>query len=341
MTGSPAGPRAPAVSVIIPTYNRAYIIEQAIESVLAQTFEDFEVIVADDGSTDDTAARIATIADPRLRYIPLPHAGAPAAARNAGIRHARGDLLAFLDSDDLWKPDKLAREVAFLDGHPEAGAVFSDLEKYDRGRHTASFARAAPAFSRHLAAAASLDARMLPRRLLYLVLLQEVPIMPSAFAVRRAVVDRHGAFDESWTTCEDWEFFLRLSRGERFGYIDQPLAVLRVLKDANHRRKYLRGRAAMLALFRRERALCAGDREAQAALRLGLAHLRKQLLWVYEEEGRTSAALGCCLRGFVEAHDPAFLLRAAALPVPLSFRRHLGWRRNAASSTAALPAARK
>ena len=329
------------VSVIIPTYNRAYIIEEALESVFAQTFEDFEVIVADDGSTDDTATRIAAIADPRLRYIPLPHAGAPAAGRNAGIRHARGEILAFLDSDDLWKPDKLAREVAFLDRHPEAGAVFSDLEKYDRGCHTPSFARAAPAFSRHLAGATSTEPRVLPQRLLYLVLLQEVPIMPSAFAIRRAVVERHGAFDATWTTCEDWEFFLRLARTERFGYIDRPLVVLRVLKDANHRRKYLRGRAAMLALFQRERALCAGDSEALAALRRGLAHLRKQILWVYEQEGRTGAALGCCLRGFIEAHDPAFLLRAAALPVPLAFRRHLAWRRNDATSTAALPAARK
>jgi glycosyltransferase involved in cell wall biosynthesis len=329
------------VSVIIPTFNRAYIIEQAIQSVLAQSFEDFEIIVADDGSTDDTAARIAAIADPRLRYLALPHAGAPAAGRNAGIRQARGEILAFLDSDDLWRPDKLAREVAFLDRHPEASAVFSDLEKYDRGRHTPSFARAAPAFSRWLAEAAPAEERVLPRRLLYLTLLQEVPIMPSAFAIRRAVVGRLGAFDESWTTCEDWEFFLRLARTERFGYLDRPLAVLRVLKDANHRRKYLRGRGAMLALFKRERALCAGDREALAALRLGLGHLRKQLLWVYEEEGRTGAALGCCLRGLVEAHDAAFLLRAAALPVPLAFRRHLGWRRHGAASAAALPVARK
>jgi glycosyltransferase involved in cell wall biosynthesis len=113
------------VSVIIPTYNRAELISQAIDSVLAQTVPAHEIIVADDGSTDDTAAVVAAYGD-RVRYLALPHRGQPAATRNAGIRAATGVLLAFLDSDDLFLPDKLARQIAALAQTPAAGVVYSN-----------------------------------------------------------------------------------------------------------------------------------------------------------------------------------------------------------------------
>src|SRR5262245_66529899 len=94
------------VSVVIPTYNRAGTVIDAVRSVLAQQFEDFELIVVDDGSTDDTAARVASIPDERLRYVAGPHAGV-SAARNLGVRRATGSVIAFLDSDDVWHPGKL------------------------------------------------------------------------------------------------------------------------------------------------------------------------------------------------------------------------------------------
>src|SRR5438445_2990879 len=125
-----AGTGVPSVkvSVVIPTYNRARVVGEAIESALAQTHGNLEAIVIDDGSTDDTAERVGRLRDPRLRYLGRAHAGV-SSARNAGIAAATGDLVSFLDSDDLWKPDKLAAEVAALAGHPAAGGVFSDLEK--------------------------------------------------------------------------------------------------------------------------------------------------------------------------------------------------------------------
>ncbi len=101
----------PQVSVIIPTYNRAELLFKAVESALAQTVEDIEVLVCDDGSTDDSRNRIASLCNPKLRWIPGQHSGRPAPARNRGILSARGEWLAFLDSDDIWFPDKLERQI--------------------------------------------------------------------------------------------------------------------------------------------------------------------------------------------------------------------------------------
>lgn len=134
----------PKVSVVIPTYNRGYIVREAIESVLAQTFGDFEVIVVDDGSADDTAEKIAAIRDSRVRYIRQSNAGV-SAARNRGVAEARGEIISFLDSDDLWKPEKLTHEVRFLEEHPEVPAVFGDIEvRFRDGVAIESLARQSP-----------------------------------------------------------------------------------------------------------------------------------------------------------------------------------------------------
>ena len=138
------------VSVVIPTYNRAHTVLDAVWSVLTQRFRDLELIVVDDGSTDDTAARLAAVGDPRLQVIMGRHAGV-SAARNLGVAKASGDLIAFLDSDDLWHPDKLACEVAFLTRHPEVDAVFTDLEKRHGDQVFPSFMRETAVFSHRLA----------------------------------------------------------------------------------------------------------------------------------------------------------------------------------------------
>ena len=106
---------APRVSVVIPTFDRAELVSAAAESVLAQTFADLEAIVVDDGSTDRTVARLAAIGDPRLTVIAAAHGGCVGAVRNRGVGAARGEWLAFLDSDDLWVPDKLEAQLAALD----------------------------------------------------------------------------------------------------------------------------------------------------------------------------------------------------------------------------------
>jgi len=108
----------PGLSVIIPTYNRAALVPEAMASVLAQTWRDFEVLVVDDASTDGTAEALAAFGS-RIRLLRNTSRLGVAAARNLGISGARGQWLAFLDSDDLWRPEKLARQMVYLAGHPE------------------------------------------------------------------------------------------------------------------------------------------------------------------------------------------------------------------------------
>lgn len=115
----------PTVSVVIPTYNRAALLGRSIRSVLGQSYKDFELIVIDDGSTDETSHVVADFADPRIRYLPLPHNTGAGAARNAGVRVARGKFLAFQDSDDEWLPSKLAKQIsAFESGPARLGMVY-------------------------------------------------------------------------------------------------------------------------------------------------------------------------------------------------------------------------
>src|SRR5919108_3973964 len=240
------------VSVVIPTYNRGHVVGEAIDSALAQRHRHLEVIVVDDGSTDDTAERVGRLRDARVIYLRRPHAGV-SAARNTGIAAATGDLVAFLDSDDLWKPDKVEAEIAALARYPSAGGVFSDLEKLDGATFVPSFMRRTHVFSRLLAEGEYPEGVLLSPRALYLCLLQEVPIKMPALTVRRSALERVGGFNEGWTSSEDWEFLLRFARRESLVYLDRPLAVIRVSPDSLRRGDQERGERTMLRLLADER----------------------------------------------------------------------------------------
>lgn len=202
---------APRVSVIIATYNRAGTVVEAIDSVLRQSFCDLEIIVADDGSSDDTAERIAAIEGP-IRYLCLPHSGWIGRVRNHGLRHARGELIAFLDDDDCWEPEKLARQVALLDADPAVGLVYTGFSILgeDGSVHVPDLApwqtASGPLFDR---------------------LLRGCFIHPSTVLVPRALLERAGGFDERRTPCEDYDLLLRLAPLTRGACIPEPLAQLR------------------------------------------------------------------------------------------------------------------
>ncbi len=126
------GEPAPSVSVVIPTHNRAALVQRAISSVLAQTHRDLELIVVDDASTDHTRQVVATVEDARIRYVRHQTNGHASASRNTGIAHARGEYLAFLDDDDEWAPTKLAVQLALLrKSPPEIGLVYCWLDYVD------------------------------------------------------------------------------------------------------------------------------------------------------------------------------------------------------------------
>ena len=303
------------VSVVIPTFNRAHAVVDAIGSVLAQRFTDLELIVVDDGSTDDTAVRVGAVSDPRLRYLRCRHAGV-SAARNFGARSARGDLLAFLDSDDLWRPDKLLCEVAVLARHPEVDAVFSDLEKRHGDRVYPSFMRETAVFSRRLGAASYPDGLVLSAREMHLCLLEEVPIKPSALTLRRQAFEHAGGFDEGWSSSEDWEFLLRFARSHRFAYVDRPLTVLFISPDSLHVVDQSRGEAAMVRLLRREQGRLTGDPEGLAAVRRGLVTRIKHFGWHHLDHGRRARACRVFLDGFAITGDLGLLLRAVGAWMP-------------------------
>ncbi len=200
----------PKVSVIIPTYNRGGWVTEAIDSVLAQreTFADFETIVVDDGSTDDTQDRLFSYGN-RIRVIRQENAGV-SAARNAGIRAAAGDLLAFLDSDDYWLPGKLSAQVRFFHENPAAAVcqtqeiwIRNGRRIYPRPRHQK---RAGDIFT------ASLELCL---------------VSPSAVMIAGRVLDRFGLFDETLPACEDYELWLRIGCRLPIDLIDRPLIVKR------------------------------------------------------------------------------------------------------------------
>jgi glycosyltransferase involved in cell wall biosynthesis len=294
------------VSVVIPTYNRAYILAGALQSVLSQSFHDFEVLVVDDASTDATRELVTQFADARVRYLRQDTNRGVGAARNLAVESARGEYISFLDSDDVWRADKLQREVSFLDSTQEIDAVFSDLEKTDHGRVCESFMRTTPVFGKRLPTERYQDPQVLPQHEMYLCLLQEIPIKPSALTVRRRLFSEIGVFNSSLRSGEDWEFLLRFARLHRFGYIDAPLCQLRVLTDAVHCSRVEEDKLATIAWLSAHRQTLSG---AVHAANLGIADMTKHLAWHYERYSRWKAARAF-VRGFLLTRDVGLLARA-------------------------------
>ena len=203
----------PLVSVVIPTFNRAPLLAEALRSVLAQTHTRIEVLVVDDGSTDDTAAVLRGVPDPRVRYEWQPNAGRPAPARNRGIRSASGDLVAFIDDDDLWEPVLLERVVAALAAHPDVLLVSGNGHYLPRREH--------PIFRRRHDEHPS-----------FAEMLVQNAVITSGTVARRELVERIGPFDESpeLRAVEDLDWWLRTLRHRERSIITlaEPLVHYRV-----------------------------------------------------------------------------------------------------------------
>lgn len=194
------------VSVIIPTHNRAGFLAQAIDSVLAQTYTNFELIVVDDGSTDETPSLLAAYGK-ALVSLRQENRG-PAAARNAGIRAARHSLLAFLDSDDQFVKNKLALQVAAMEAQPELLISHTQETWFRNGRHLNQK-------KRHAKEGGDIFARSL----------ELCVVGMSTVMARRELFDRIGLFNESFPCCEDYELWLRVSCRHPFLLVDEPLTV--------------------------------------------------------------------------------------------------------------------
>jgi len=198
----------PCVSVIIPTHNRAWCLERAIASVLVQTHADLELIVVDDGSIDETLDVIAGFEqDGRLQYFFQPRQGV-SAARNAGVGRARGHNIAFLDSDDAWLPEKLEKQLAYMQRHPTFAICQTEEIWYRKGRRV--------------------NPRMIHRKQagdIFEISLERCMISPSAVMFRRELWDRFGGFDERLPACEDYDLWLRITASHPVGLVEEALLI--------------------------------------------------------------------------------------------------------------------
>lgn len=254
----------PRVSVIIPTYNRAAYLDEAIQSVIAQTFEDWELIVIDDGSTDATTEVAARYAD-RITFIRQANAGA-CVARNLGLSHASGEYVSFLDSDDRMLPNNLADLIAVLEQKPQVDVAYgwyywmeADGSPSNRaGPHLHNITRPSPWPNASIKpSGTTLEGQILPK------LLQEETMLLGTALVRRACVDAVGGFDCTVDFNEHWDFFLSLARkGFEFACCREVVALLR-LHDGNRGsqlEKMLAGRIEIL-----DRYFDASEREHDLA----------------------------------------------------------------------------
>jgi GT2 family glycosyltransferase len=229
----------PLVSVIVPTFNRAYCLGRTLDSALAQTYRAVEVLVIDDGSTDETAELVRTRSaqDARLRYFYQDNRGV-SAARNHGLRVAEGEFVAFLDSDDIWKPWKLELQVACLVLRPDVGMVWTDMEAVDPEgnvvdpKHLRTFYDAYRWFSTEqlFREAHRLDeaAPAVPEAAggafhvgdIFSPMIMGNLVHTSTVLLRRERVEKVKAFNESWRSGEDHDFHLRTCREGPVGFID-------------------------------------------------------------------------------------------------------------------------
>ncbi len=234
----------PRVSVVMPAYNAARYIREAIDSVLQQQVQDLELIVVDDGSTDETAeiAAEAATADPRVRIVRQPNSGKPAIARNRGIRESRGEIIAFLDADDVWRPEKLETCLRVLDERPDVDLVFHDVEYLNEDGTSAN---------RYCLGSTDFSEQVLPRSqelgegkflcsrnaLLFFMCTKITTIYMSAAVIRRGRLhDEPGFFAKDLLTGEDLDLWLRIVTTCGVAYVAAALSGYRI-----HRHSVTRG----------------------------------------------------------------------------------------------------
>lgn len=202
------------VSVILPTYNRPEYVTAAIGSVAAQTHRDWELIVADDGSAEATKRVLSELSDPRISILWLSHSGNPSKVRNAAVRQARGEYVAFLDSDDLWDPTKLETQLAALAASPRCRWCYTAVTEIDSSGRPIQIDGRAPW-------------KPLAGNIVEPLITLEALISTSSVLAERSLVEEVGGFDESQRFGEDYDLWLRLAAKSDVAAIDLRLLLER------------------------------------------------------------------------------------------------------------------
>jgi GT2 family glycosyltransferase len=266
----------PRVSIIIPTYNCARFIKQALNSALAQAYTDSEILVVDDGSTDDTKSIVDRYGQ-KVRYLYQNNKGV-SSARNLALSKATGEFIAYLDADDAWYPQKLERQVAFLDANKECGFVHSEISvinEQDEVTHVR--------FNRE-------TQRQVPQGYCLLDLIKQSHIQTLTVLERRKCIDRIGVFDERLRTHEDYIRWIQIAMaGWAIGYLAEPLAMYR-WREGSLMANEIRlnedlERIFEILLSEKSLASCHGE-DAATFVRTRLYDVRRHLAYLHRIEGR-------------------------------------------------------
>lgn len=267
------------VSVVIPTYNSGPLVVEAVESALAQTFLPHEVIVVDDGSTDDTAERLAAFGD-RIRYVRKTNGGV-SSARNQGVAEATGDAIAFLDADDVWHPRKLELQTAALAARPVLGLLGTKVYHWPAPHHP--------------------DAEQAPAGTVTFTLdefVQRNRLVTSSVLVRTPVIRAAGPFDPSLQGPEDYDLWLRVARRSAVGVLPVRLVGYRVGTPNSLSKNAVRmetGLRRILARLEQEGVF----HRRPALRRKAWAYFRYNCALMYREAGHRAAAISRFVRSLV------------------------------------------
>jgi len=271
----------PHVSVVMANYNYGRYLAAAVESVQAQTFRDWELIVVDDGSTDNSLKIIEPFTvDPRIRLLSVNHLGQPG-AKNAGIDEALGAFIAFLDADDLWHPEKLRRQLAIFDVNPDVGVVYSRRTVIDENGVSAPYSQP-----------------VLYRGNVLSKIFRNNFVCFSSAVVRRIVFEHVGLFDPGIDLAIDYDLWLRAAGHYHFDFVDEPLVQYRVGHGNLSRRVGERLKTALLLM---RRFLHGYD---------GVHHVERQAM--RQSLAETFCNMGFALRPYAATQSSTWFLRALA-----------------------------
>ena len=253
---------SPLVSIVLPTYNRAHSVSKAIDSVLNQTFTDFELIIVDDGSSDQTKNIINTFNDPRLSYIQHKHNKGVSAARNTGIELSKGKWVTFQDSDDEWHSQKLEKTCAVAEKSDEKTSIIY-----------CAYYKVYPRKSYLIPSQKEIN----KEGDLYLELLKGNFIPTPAILVRKTCFDDIGVFDTSFTTLEDWDLLLRLAKCYKFKFISDPLLFSHYTPHGVNESPAKQSLAAFELIFEKNYQAYMNNPVAHSQIKYQMGHLLCQL----------------------------------------------------------------
>lgn len=272
------------VSIILPTYNRADSVAASIKSIISQTYVDFELLIVDDGSTDDTENVVKNIPDERIRYIKISQNGGVSNARNIGVSESLYDLIAFEDSDDLWHIDKLEKQIDYLAKNPDNILVYCAYEIIGGSSNIGI----------RIPSAGS-DVSKLEGNI-YPYLLQRNTIGAPTVVMRKDVFNRIGGFKTSYPALEDWDLAIRVAKLGSIGYLDETLLDVSV-KDggvSSSSMNYYKARCMLLSDYLEDINelglfdLIAGDILNRAAMDGAIEFVKKtMMLQILEKQKNT------------------------------------------------------